>query len=62
MEALTREQQDLTQRWELEKGTVLGVNELQEQIANIKFEIEKAERDYDLEKAAEFKYGTLPDL
>jgi len=62
LEALTREQQDLTQRWELEKGTVLGVNELQEQIANIKFEIEKAERDYDLEKAAELKYGTLPDL
>lgn len=62
LEALTREQQDLTQRWELEKGAVMGVTELQEQIASIKFEIEKAERDYDLERAAELKYGTLPDL
>jgi len=62
LEALTREQQDLTQRWELEKGAVMGVTELQEQIASITFEIEKAERDYDLERAAELKYGTLPDL
>eukprot|EP00985_Skeletonema_marinoi_P000401 scaffold140_cov210-Skeletonema_marinoi.AAC.13 len=62
LEALTREQQDLTQRWELEKGAVMGVTELQEQIASITFEIEKAERDYNLERAAELKYGTLPDL
>eukprot|EP00573_Skeletonema_grethae_P005039 CAMPEP_0201693282 /NCGR_PEP_ID=MMETSP0578-20130828/5909_1 /ASSEMBLY_ACC=CAM_ASM_000663 /TAXON_ID=267565 /ORGANISM="Skeletonema grethea, Strain CCMP 1804" /LENGTH=804 /DNA_ID=CAMNT_0048178785 /DNA_START=237 /DNA_END=2651 /DNA_ORIENTATION=- len=62
LESLTREQQDLTQRWELEKGAVMGVTELQEQIASITFEIEKAERDYDLERAAELKYGTLPDL
>ncbi len=62
LEALTREQQDLTQRWEAEKGAVEGVTELQEQIANIKFEIEKAEREYNLERAAELKYGTLPDL
>lgn len=62
LESLTREQQDLTMRWEKEKGAVMGVTELQEQIAQITFEIEKAERDYDLEKAAELKYGTLPDL
>lgn len=56
------EQQNLTERWMAEKGAVEGVTELQEQIAQIKFEIEKAERDYDLERAAELKYGTLPDL
>ncbi|KAL7543666.1 hypothetical protein ACHAXR_012972 [Thalassiosira sp. AJA248-18] len=56
------EQQNLTERWMAEKGAVEGVTELQEQIANVKFEIEKAERDYDLERAAELKYGTLPDL
>jgi ATP-dependent Clp protease ATP-binding subunit ClpB len=56
------EQQTLTQRWEAEKGAVEGVTELQEQIANIQFEIEKAEREYDLERAAELKYGTLPEL
>merc|ERR1712007_127435 len=35
---------------------------LQEQIAQVTFELEEAERNYDLEKAAELKYGTLPDL
>ena len=56
------EQQDLTDRWMAEKGAVDSTMELQEQIAQVTFEIEKAERDYDLEKAAELKYGTLPDL
>ena len=59
---LKMEQQDLTERWLAEKGEVEGVTELQEQIAQVKFEIEKAERDYDLARAAELKYGTLPDL
>lgn len=56
------EQTDLTERWMAEKGAVEGVTELQEQIAQVKFEIEKAERDYDLARAAELKYGTLPEL
>ncbi len=56
------EQKDLTERWMAEKGMVDGVSDLQEQIAQVKFEIEKAERDYDLARAAELKYGTLPDL
>jgi len=55
-------QKNLTDRWMAEKGAVEGVMGLQEQIADVKFEIEKAERDYDLEKAAELKYGTLPDM
>ena len=59
---LKMEQEDLTERWMAEKGMVEGVTELQEQIAQVKFEIEKAERDYDLARAAELKYGTLPDL
>ena len=59
---LKMEQQDLNERWLAEKGEVEGVTELQEQIAQVKFEIEKAERDYDLARAAELKYGTLPDL
>jgi len=55
-------QKNLTDRWMAEKGAVEGVMGLQEQIADVKFEIEKAERDYDLERAAELKYGTLPDM
>jgi len=59
---LKREQENLTQRWMAEKGAVDGVTELQEKIAEVNFELEKAQNDYDLEKAAELKYGTLPEL
>ncbi|KAL3822858.1 hypothetical protein ACHAXA_006222 [Cyclostephanos tholiformis] len=60
--SLKIEQADLTERWMAEKGASEGVTELSEKIAQVKFEIEKAERDYDLAKAAELKYGTLPEL
>ncbi|EJK69603.1 hypothetical protein THAOC_09122, partial [Thalassiosira oceanica] len=56
------EQADLTARWKAEREAVLGVNELQEKIAETQLEIEKAEREYDLNTAAELKYGTLPKL
>ena len=56
------EQADLTARWKAEREAVLGVNELAEKIAEVQLEIEKAEREYDLNSAAELKYGTLPDL
>jgi ATP-dependent Clp protease ATP-binding subunit ClpB len=56
------QQADLNARWKLEREAVLGTNELQEKIAEVQLEIEKAEREYDLNKAAELKYGTLPQL
>ncbi|KAL7533569.1 hypothetical protein ACHAXR_005314, partial [Thalassiosira sp. AJA248-18] len=55
-------QADLTARWQAEREAVLGTNELQEKIAEVQLEIEKAEREYDLNTAAELKYGTLPAL
>jgi ATP-dependent Clp protease ATP-binding subunit ClpB len=56
------QQADLNARWKAEREAVLGTNELQEKIAEVQLEIEKAEREYDLNKAAELKYGTLPTL
>jgi ATP-dependent Clp protease ATP-binding subunit ClpB len=56
------EQADLNARWQKEKSTVTNANELQEKIAEVQVEIEKAEREFDLNKAAELKYGTLPQL
>lgn len=56
------EQADLNARWQIERQAVLGANELQEKIAEVQLEIEKAEREYDLNTAAELKYGTLPAL
>jgi ATP-dependent Clp protease ATP-binding subunit ClpB len=56
------EQADLNARWEKEKSSVTNANELQEKIAEVQLDIEKAEREFDLAKAAELKYGTLPQL
>ncbi|KAL3805561.1 LOW QUALITY PROTEIN: hypothetical protein HJC23_005805 [Cyclotella cryptica] len=56
IEELKLQQQDLP------PGAVDSYAGLQEQIAQVVFEIEKAEKEYDLQKAAELKYGTLPEL
>jgi ATP-dependent Clp protease ATP-binding subunit ClpB len=47
--------------WEAEKKASIGkTRKLREQIEQLRAEIEKAERAYDLNKAAELKYGKLP--
>ena len=47
-------------RWENEKNTVLRVQQLREQVEDLHRQIQDAEQQYDLEKAAELKYGRLP--
>ena len=49
-------------KWENEKNAIGGVAKLREEIEAVSAEIERAERDYDLNKAAELKYGKLPAL
>jgi len=49
-------------QWQAEKDTVQRLSGLREQIDQVKHEIEMAERQYDLNKAAELKYGTLIEL
>ena len=49
-------------RWENEKTAITKVQKLREQLESINGDIEKAEREYDLNKAAELKYGKLPEL
>ena len=49
-------------RWENEKNEIGKVQKLREEIENTNAEIEKAERSYDLSKAARLKYGELPKL
>lgn len=62
LELLKIQQQDLNNRWKLEKGGVARMTELKEQVAEVKLQIEKCEREYDLNKAAELKYEALPKL
>ena len=49
-------------QWENEKTAVDRVSKLREQIEDINKQIEAAQRDYDLNKAAELQYGELPKL
>ncbi|BEP27990.1 ATP-dependent chaperone ClpB [Helicovermis profundi] len=48
--------------WENEKSKVDKVNEIKAQIDDINNKINKAEREYNLERAAQLKYGDLPKL
>ena len=49
-------------QWDNEKNSIGKVQSIREQIEQTNAAIEKAEREYDLNKAAELKYGKLPEL
>src|SRR5437773_692974 len=52
----------LRAQWDREKGAIAGLRTLREDIEQTKLEIERAERQYDLNKVAELKYGKLAQL
>ena len=52
----------LKEQWNKEKATIQGEASIKEEIEQVKLEIEKAERNTDLQKAAELKYGKLMEL
>ena len=56
---LREKSQALTARWQTEKQAIADLRALKEQREQIEHEIEQAERDADLEKAARLRYGTL---
>ena len=69
LEKVTRELAEMREKfnsmkaqWENEKNAISKVQKLREEIEDMNGEIEKAEREYDLNKAAELKYGKLPQL
>ena len=49
-------------KWENEKNSVNRLQELREQVEQVKKDIEKSQNEYDLDKAAQLQYGTLPEL
>ena len=53
---------EMKSRWENEKDEVGKVQRLREEIEKVGAEIARAEREYDLNRAAELKYGQLPKL
>jgi ATP-dependent Clp protease ATP-binding subunit ClpB len=68
-EAIERELADLRERsgamkaqWQTEKDAISAVRDVKEQLDRAHREVERAERDADLQRAAELKYGEIPDL
>ncbi|CDE12852.1 ATP-dependent chaperone ClpB [Ruminococcus sp. CAG:330] len=53
---------EMKAKWENEKNAISKVQKLREELEQVNAEIERAERDYDLNRAAELKYGRLPTL
>ena len=49
-------------QWEKEKSSIKGETGIKTEIEQVKHEIEKAQREFNLELAAKLQYGKLPEL
>ncbi|UGS33974.1 ATP-dependent chaperone ClpB [Capillimicrobium parvum] len=68
-EAIERELSDLRERsdamkaeWQAEKDAIKGVSEAKEHLEQAKVDLERAQREGDLSRAAELRYGVIPEL
>ncbi|HEY54146.1 MAG TPA: AAA family ATPase, partial [Caldilineae bacterium] len=59
---LKAESSALTARWQAEQEAIRKVREIKERIDEVRVQIEAAERSYDLQKAAELRYGQISQL
>jgi ATP-dependent Clp protease ATP-binding subunit ClpB len=59
---LKEEQSEINAQWQSEKTVIDQLRNLKEEVNTINLEIEQAERDYDLNRAAELRYGKLTKL
>lgn len=62
LKSLKQKQKELNDQWEYEKALMTRMRSIKEEIDRVNLEMEAAERDYDLNRAAELKYGTLISL
>jgi ATP-dependent Clp protease ATP-binding subunit ClpB len=59
---LKEEQSTLNAKWQAEKGVISNIQTIKEEIDRVNIEIQQAEREYNLNRAAELKYGKLTVL
>ena len=62
LDKLRKANDELVKRWDAENASIARVREVKKEIDAVKQQMEQAERDYDLNKLAELKYGRLPAL
>ncbi|XP_073526538.1 uncharacterized protein [Phyllobates terribilis] len=60
--SLKEKQKELNDQWESEKALMTKIRAVKEEIDRVNLEMEAAEREYDLNRAAELKYGTMMTL
>ncbi|MBN2642906.1 MAG: AAA family ATPase, partial [Victivallales bacterium] len=53
---------ELRARWDNEKQSIAGMRQLMESLEMAKLQLDRAEREYNLERAAELRHGTIPKL
>ncbi|HEY3866054.1 MAG TPA: AAA family ATPase [Solirubrobacteraceae bacterium] len=59
---LEQREREMTEWWEGEKQAIAGISQTREQLDAARIEMERAEREADLERAAELRYGEIPAL
>ena len=59
---LKEKDKEMTAKYDKEKANITEVRKYKEQLDEARGKLEKAEREYDLNKVAEFKYGIIPEL
>lgn len=62
MNELKKQSQDMKTHWNIEKEIIQNIRSLKEKIDRTRTEAELAERESNLQKVAELRYGTLPEL
>ena len=62
LESITEESKKLQAKWEHEKETLHGVQQKRSELEKAKADLEYAESEYDLEKAAVLRHGRIPEL
>lgn len=59
---LQKEQAVLQEKWEGERQAILRVRDIKKEMDLVHSQMESAERDYDLNRLSELKYGRMPEL
>lgn len=62
LKKLKDEASSIESRWESQRATIQKIQEIRAKIDALRIELEQAERDVDLQKAAEIKYGKIPEF
>jgi ATP-dependent Clp protease ATP-binding subunit ClpB len=54
--------QEMREQWQREKDAIAGISATREKLDQARIEMERAEREADLQRAAELRYGEIPEL